>query len=312
MEGLLAGLAIGAVVAVGVVATGGLGAIAVGAALATTGAAGVAGALIGGAMDGPDTGQLETGSPNVRVNGLAGTMVQLASGHCSQHGPGPRLVASGSATVKINGQPAARVTETMDCAAVIRIGSPNVNIGGPKQSPVCTALRAEAAKFAQFAVDAAAAEAAYDPPATRKAPPGYHNATPAELQKLRLNEAMLEHPIDPRDRPADASFARRSSPMTRRAHRSIAFKGTTPTSRSGLGGEYGTRRAAGTRSIMIKRRRSCRPTVAERHPTVPEQMPASRAIRSAAAWRRPGRRPPACPRQRSMPRGSTRTPCRIP
>ena len=229
MEGLLAGLAIGAVVAVGVVATGGLGAIAVGAALATTGAAGVAGALIGGAMDGPDTGQLETGSPNVKVNGLAGTMVQLASGHCSQHGPGPRLVASGSATVKINGQPAARVTETMDCAAVIRIGSPNVNIGGPKQSPVCTALRAEAAKFAQFAVDAAAAEAAYDPPATRKAPPGYHNATPAELQKLRLNEAMLEHPIDPKTgQPSDFRAAVFMNDQT--GAPLVAFKGTTPTS----------------------------------------------------------------------------------
>lgn len=217
-------------IAVGVIATGGLGAIAVGAALATTGAAGVAGAMIGKTMDGPDTGQLETGSPNVKINGLAGTMVQLSTGHCSHHGASPRLVASGSATVRINGQPAARVTEQMDCTAVIRIGSSNIFIGGPKQSPICSALRADEAKLDQFAVDAAAAQAAYDPPATRKAPPGYHNATAADLQSLRLSEAMLEHPID-RKTGQPSEFRAAVFMNDKTGAPIIAYKGTTLSSR---------------------------------------------------------------------------------
>ncbi len=229
-EGLAAGIAVGALIAVATVATGGLGAVAIGAALAATGAAGLAGAAIGQMFDGPDTGQLEVGSRDVKANGLAATMVTLATGHCSHHGPSALLVASGSATVRINGQPAARITDTMDCEAVIRTGSPNVNIGGPTQSPVCSALRGEATKFAQFAIDAAAAEAAYSPPATRVAPPGYHNATPADLAKLRLSEAMLEHPIDPKTgQPSEFRAAVFTNDAT--GAPLVAFKGTTPTSR---------------------------------------------------------------------------------
>lgn len=186
--------------------------------------------MIGKTMDGPDTGQLERGSRNVRINRLAGTMVELATGHCSHHGPSPRLVASGSATVRINGQPAARVTDQMDCTATIRIGSSNVFIGGPTQSPVCSALRSDEGKLGQFAIDAAAAEAAYAPPETRRAPPGYHNATAAELQSLGLKETMLEHPVDPATgKPSEFRAAvfmndKTGAPI-------VAYKGTTPSSR---------------------------------------------------------------------------------
>ena len=229
MEGLLAGVVIGAAIAVGVVATGGVGAVAVGAALATTGAAGVAGALIGKTMDGPASGQLETGSPNVKVNRLPATMIYLATGGCSHHGPVPPRVASGSATVKVNGRPAGRITELMDCSAVIRTGSPNVNIGGPRESPVCSALRSEEAKLEQFRIDAQAAAAAYDPPETRRAPEGYHNATPAELAKSGLDQSMLEHPIDPATgKPTAFRAAVFTNDKTGAAL--VAFKGTTPTS----------------------------------------------------------------------------------
>ena len=46
-------------------------------------------------------------------------------------GPHPSsTIATGSATVKIEGQPAARRLDTVGCGATITTGSPNVNIGG--------------------------------------------------------------------------------------------------------------------------------------------------------------------------------------
>ena len=226
LEGLIAGVALGAAIAAGVVLTGGLGAIAIGAAVATTGAAGAAGFMLGTMFDGPDTGQLEVGSVNVRINGLAATMVTLATGHCSHHGASPRLVASGSATVRINGQPAARVTDVMDCSAMIRVGSANVNIGGPTQSPVCSALRRDETNLEQLRIDAQASAAAYDPPDTRKAPDGYHNATPDELAKLHLSEGLLEHPIDRfTGKPSEFRAAVFTNDKT--GSSIIAYKGTT-------------------------------------------------------------------------------------
>ena len=226
MEGLVAGIAIGAVVGLGVIATGGLGALAVGGAIAATGGAGFVGRAIGRHMDGPDSGQLATGSLNVFINHLPGTMVQQATGPCANHGGVPHLVATGAATVFINKRPAARVTDTMDCGAVIRIGSPNVFIGGPKQSPICSSLRGEQATLERFRIDAQAASAAYDPPETRKPPEGYRNATPEDLRSLGLNQAMLEHPIDPKTgkptefRAAVFMNSRTGAPL-------VAYKGTT-------------------------------------------------------------------------------------
>ena len=133
MTGVLTGLAIGALVGVAIIATGGLGAIAIGAAIATTGAAGLAGQAIGQTLEGPVTGTLAVGSPTVFINNLSATMTALATGPCSTDSGPPRLLASGAATVFIHGQPAGRVSEAMDCSAVIRKGSSNVFIGGPSQ-----------------------------------------------------------------------------------------------------------------------------------------------------------------------------------
>lgn len=226
LQGLIVGVAIGAATGMAVIATGGLGAVAVDAALATTGAAGMAGFMTGKMFDGPNTGQLEVGSRSVKINGLQATMVTLATGHCSHHGPEPRLVNSGSATVKINGQPAARTTDVMDCGAVIRIGSRNVNIGGPTQSPVCSGLRRDEANLEQLRIDAQASAAAYDPPETRKAPDGYHNATPEELAKLRLSQDRLEHPIDP-DTGQPSEFRAAVFTNDKTGCPIIAYKGTT-------------------------------------------------------------------------------------
>ncbi|GBQ98241.1 hypothetical protein AA23498_3158 [Acetobacter nitrogenifigens DSM 23921 = NBRC 105050] len=222
LEGLAAGLAIGAAIGLGVIATGGLGALAVGAALATTGL----GAAIGSRFAGPVTGVITTGSRNTFVNGLPAAMVGLATGECALHAGAPIPVATGAATVFINGQPAARVADLMGCGAAIRIGSPNVLIGGPRQSPVCSALRGEAATFERFRIDAQAASAAYDPPESRTPPDGYRNATDEDLRKLRLSPEMLEHPTNPKtNKPTDFRAAvfinnKTNAPI-------VAFKGTS-------------------------------------------------------------------------------------
>ena len=226
LEGLAVGIAVGALLAVGVIATGGLGAVAIGAAVATGGTAAFAGSVIGKQLMGPATGELAVGSPNVFVNALPATMVEGASGDCYKHPGHPRRVATGSSTVLINGKPAARVSETMDCGAVILTGSRNVSIGGPRHSPVCTALRGEEATFERFRIDAQAASAVYDPPETRKPPEGYRNATTEDLRNLRLKADMLEHPVDPNTKePSDFRAAvfindRTGAPL-------IAYKGTT-------------------------------------------------------------------------------------
>lgn len=226
LEGLAVGVAVGALLAAGVIATGGLGAIAIGAALATGGTAAFAGAAIGKHLMGPATGTLTVGSTNVFINVLPAAMVELASGDCYKDSGSPRRVATGSSTVFINGKPAARVSETMDCGAVILTGSRNVSIGGPRQSPVCTALRGEEATFERFRIDAQAATAVYDPPETRKPPDGYRNATTEDLRKLRLKPDMLEHPVNPETKqPTDFRAAvfiddRTGAPL-------IAYKGTT-------------------------------------------------------------------------------------
>lgn len=195
LEGAMlgAGLAVGAMLVAGVVVTGGLGAIAVGAAIATGGGIG---GLLGKRVDGPATGALETGSTSVFINTLRATMIEQATGSCWKDGATPRRVATGSATVFSNGKPTARVTETMDCGAVIRTGSPNVFIGGPRQSPVCTVLRGQETTFERFRIDAQAAAAVYAPPGERKPPDGHRNATAEDLARLNLDSDMLEHPRD--------------------------------------------------------------------------------------------------------------------
>jgi uncharacterized Zn-binding protein involved in type VI secretion len=226
LEGLAVGVAVGALLAAGVIATGGLGAIAIGAAIATGGTAAFAGAAIGKQLLGPATGQLTIGSSSVFINGLPATMVGLATGECSKDPGAPRRVATGASTVFINGMPAGRMTETMDCGAVIRTGSSNVFIGGPRQSPACTALRGEEAAFERFRIDAQAASAVYDPPETRTPPEGHRNATAEDLKKLRLTPDMLEHPVNPKTKqPTDFRAAVFVNDKTGAAL--VAYKGTT-------------------------------------------------------------------------------------
>ncbi|MCE3602670.1 PAAR domain-containing protein [Massilia sp. P8910] len=130
LAGLLAGAAI-AVAAVAIVGTGGL------AAVAMVGAGAAMGAGLGEAMSTMSWAPKEVSgmisglcSFNVFTNGKPAARAHLDMTLCAKHPQAPLPIATGSATVFINGMPAARVDDTIACSAVITSGSNNVNIGG--------------------------------------------------------------------------------------------------------------------------------------------------------------------------------------
>lgn len=130
LAGLLAGAAI-AITAVAIVGTGGLAAVAI------VGGAAAMGAGLGEAMSTMSWAPKEvTGkiaglcSANVFTNNKRAARAHLDMVQCAKHPQAPLPIATGSATVFINGQPAARVDDTTGCSAVITSGSENVFIGG--------------------------------------------------------------------------------------------------------------------------------------------------------------------------------------
>ena len=140
--GMLIGAAIGAALIAGTCATGGL-----------LGAAIIAGCVAGGGLAGGKIAHglsaifnipgITTGlivmqtSPNVKIGGIFAARAKLDGGPCNglffmNHFPMPAaLIAQGSKTVAINGQPAARVGDKLVCSAVIQKGENTVQIGGP-------------------------------------------------------------------------------------------------------------------------------------------------------------------------------------
>jgi uncharacterized Zn-binding protein involved in type VI secretion len=144
IAGAVAGALIGAAVIAATVATGGV-AVAI-----------MAGSIAAGGLSmfqivkglntlfnlpEPTTGKLLKGSFNVYINGLnamrAGEdIASSCTGFPMTHPmwPFPVLIAEGSATVFINGKPAARLHSKMVCGAHIKSGSPNTFIGGPTVS----------------------------------------------------------------------------------------------------------------------------------------------------------------------------------
>ncbi|MBO2927705.1 PAAR domain-containing protein [Metapseudomonas otitidis] len=88
----------------------------------------------------PTTGVLIRGSPNVFVNARNAMRAgEDAASSCSglpcshPYWPFEVVIAEGSATVYINGKPAARLTSKMSCGAHIKTGSENTFIGGPTE-----------------------------------------------------------------------------------------------------------------------------------------------------------------------------------
>ncbi len=140
VAGALVGVLAGAAVVAATAATGGLAAVVIAGAVAGGGLAG--GQIMSGLstifnLPEPTTGKIATGSPNVKTNKRFAVRVtdDVADG-CSglpiNHLPWPFAIAvqEGSATVKINGLPAARLTSKLTCGAHIKTGSQNVVIGG--------------------------------------------------------------------------------------------------------------------------------------------------------------------------------------
>ena len=129
LTGLLTGLAIGAIGAALIVGTGGLAAVAIVWASAAAGA-GIDQVIGSLSVCDHSTGQIQSGSGNVAIDGKPAARAHVDIATCEEHGPAPQILAQGSSTVYINGQPAARVGDKTVCDAKIASGSGNVSIGG--------------------------------------------------------------------------------------------------------------------------------------------------------------------------------------
>ncbi len=134
LMGAVAGAAI-ALTAVAVIGTGGaaLGVIAaVGGVLAATGGGAMIGAAIGQMFTSVSGAIAATCSTNVMINNLGAARAELDRADCEKHPGHPgQQIATGAATVIINGYPAARKDEALVCGGWISGGSDNVLIGGP-------------------------------------------------------------------------------------------------------------------------------------------------------------------------------------
>lgn len=134
MSWLLTGLAAGAAIGVGAIAIAGTGGLA---AAAVVGGLAAGGAGIGelfstmswapkeicGVIKGECSG-------NVFTNGIQAARAHVDVVDCAKHSPPYPPIATGSATVFINGRPAACVNDKVGCSAIITSGSHNVYIGG--------------------------------------------------------------------------------------------------------------------------------------------------------------------------------------
>lgn len=134
MSWLLRGLLIGAAIAVAGVAIAGTGGLA---AAAIVGASAAAGAGLGELFSTMSWAPKEqcgfivgACSSNVFTNGIRAARAHVDVAQCSKHSMPHPPIATGSATVFINGLPAARIEDSIACGAVITGGSNNVFIGG--------------------------------------------------------------------------------------------------------------------------------------------------------------------------------------
>lgn len=142
--GAVAGALIGAAVVAATVATGGVALAIMAGSIAAGGLSTfqiVKGLSTIFNLPEPTTGTLIRGSLDVYINSRNAMRAdEDASSSCSglplshPYWPFPVLIAEGSATVYINGKPAARLHSKMTCGAHIKSGSENTFIGGPTVS----------------------------------------------------------------------------------------------------------------------------------------------------------------------------------
>ncbi|WP_205624388.1 RHS repeat-associated core domain-containing protein [Pectobacterium carotovorum] len=132
VAGALVAAAVAAVAVALVGVTGGL-AIAVVGGLAVLGAGSLISAVSGrvSAMvdsASPPAGNVDSGSPNVSVEGSPVSRAEVDVVICTKHN-GPQLIAQGSETVFVNGHPAARIGDKTVCGATIKDGASTVFFG---------------------------------------------------------------------------------------------------------------------------------------------------------------------------------------
>ncbi|RUR87290.1 type IV secretion protein Rhs [Pectobacterium versatile] len=132
VAGALVAAAVAAVAVALVGVTGGL-AIAVVGGLAVLGAGSLISAVSGrvSAMvdsASPPAGKVDSGSPNVSVEGSPVSRAEVDVVLCTKHN-GPQLIAQGSETVFVNGHPAARIGDKTVCGATIKDGASTVFFG---------------------------------------------------------------------------------------------------------------------------------------------------------------------------------------
>lgn len=140
MNGLVAGIVGGALFGALVLATGGT-ALVVAATVVGAAAAGGGIGMVVGSLSGTATvvGNIATGSPNTMWDGRKAARAAADWADCAGMpflffhlpGHGAKYIATGAATVLVNGYPAARDTDSLECSALIKVESGTVLIGGP-------------------------------------------------------------------------------------------------------------------------------------------------------------------------------------
>lgn len=133
-DGMLAGIAIGLLVGAAIaftVVTGGTGAILLGAVftLGMGASGGLLGMAIGQRNEGNIKGKIGSGSPDVITVSQAQARVFLDFIICDDHGSAERI-ASGSSTVLVNGEMAARRNDYAECSGKLHTDQETVLIGG--------------------------------------------------------------------------------------------------------------------------------------------------------------------------------------
>jgi uncharacterized Zn-binding protein involved in type VI secretion len=150
--GVLAGVAVGAVLVGATVASGGAAlavVAAVGGAAGLTSFGGLSGMHIGEASMGPACGKFTIGSPSVFINNLPATFTAGSFAACDKEDGSPIPLATGSSTVIVNNGLAGREGEKLGCSAVsIKRTSPNVFIGGDSAQDPRVAIQPEVPAWA--------------------------------------------------------------------------------------------------------------------------------------------------------------------
>ena len=134
IAGALIGLAAGALLVGATIATGGAAlavTAAVGGAMGLTSFGGLTGLEWGAAQMGPPCGAIVMGALTVMTNFRPQAHTVLGAAACAKEGGTPIPIATGSGTVMVCHQHAARESDQIGCSAKILKGSNNVVIGGP-------------------------------------------------------------------------------------------------------------------------------------------------------------------------------------